>query len=245
MAERSIEVSHTNEAGPALDFSVPSWIHGKRARSSEHPLESIRPSPFKRPFDIALAVVGLMIAAPLWLVFAIAIKLEDRGPIYFLQDRWGKDKKRIRVFKFRTMIPNAVEKFGHKQATENDPRVTRVGRFLRATSLDEMPQLLNIAKGDMSWVGPRALPIDEVQTQEDQGDLPDEAIPGFEERCRLRPGLTGITQIFAPRDVPRDQKYGCDGIYAHCQGLWLDIRLILLSIWITIRARWESRDSKV
>ena len=142
------------------------------------------------------------------------------------------------------MVPNAVEKFGHMQAQENDPRVTKVGRLLRATSLDEMPQLLNIAKGDMSWVGPRALPIDEVQVQE-AGELPDEAIPGFEARSKLRPGLTGIAQIFAPRDIPREQKYRADAIYADSQSLWLDIRLILLSLWITLRARWEARGSKL
>ena len=198
----------------------------------------------KRPFDILLASVGLLIASPLWLLFSVAIKLGDRGPILFTQDRWGKDKGRVRVYKFRTMVPNAVELFGHLQARENDPRVTRVGKFLRATSLDEMPQLLNIAKGDMSWVGPRALPIDEVQVQE-EGDLPDEAIPGFEVRAKLRPGLTGIAQIFAPRDVPREQKYAYDAIYASRQSIWLDVRLIILSLWITLRARWEARGSKL
>ena len=218
---------------------IPPWVYG---RQSGHPN---RKGPLlKRPFDILVAAVGLLIASPLWVIFSIAIKLEDRGSIYFTQDRWGKDKGRFKVYKFRTMVPNAVEKFGNVQAQENDPRVTRMGRFLRATSLDEMPQLLNIAKGDMSWVGPRALPIDEVQTQE-EGELPDEAIPGFEARSKLRPGLTGITQIFAPRDIPRQQKYGYDAIYATSQTLWLDIRLIFLSLWITVRARWEVRGSKL
>ena len=95
----------------------------------------------------------------------------------------------------------------------------------------------------MSWVGPRALPIDEAQVHE-EGDLPDEAIPGFEARSRLRPGLTGIAQIFAPRDIPRQQKYRYDAIYATSQSLWLDIRLIFISLWITLRARWEAREKK-
>jgi lipopolysaccharide/colanic/teichoic acid biosynthesis glycosyltransferase len=136
-----------------------------------------------------------------------------------------------------------VERFGNIQAQEDDPRITRIGRLLRATSLDEMPQLLNIARGDMSWVGPRALPIDEVQVHE-EGELPDEAIPGFEARSKLRPGLTGISQIFASRDIPRQQKYAFDAIYAGSQSLWLDMRLILLSLWITARARWEAKGSK-
>lgn len=222
--------------------NVPRWVYGKTANPSTNRKD--QPYLLKRVFDIILAMIGLVISAPLWLVFTIAIKLEDRGPILFVQQRWGKDKGTIRVFKFRTMVPNAVEKFGHMQAQENDPRITKVGRLLRATSLDEMPQLLNIAKGDMSWVGPRALPIDEIQTQEEGSEIPDEDIPGFEARSRLCPGLTGIAQIFAPRDVPRQQKYQYDAIYAYRQNLWLDIRLIFLSLWITLRARWEAREKK-
>ena len=133
----------------------------------------------KRPWDVVVGTIGMMIAMPLWVVFFIAIKLEDRGPFFFTQERWGKDKTRFRVYKIRTMVPNAEEIFGNIQAQEHDPRVTRVGKFLRATSLDESPQLINIVRGDMSWVGPRALPINEVQTQEAQGDLPDEAVEGI------------------------------------------------------------------
>lgn len=218
---------------------IPPWVYGNQSghANGKAPL-------LKRPFDILVAMVGLLIASPLWIAFSIAIKLEDGGPIYFTQDRWGKDKGRFKVYKFRTMVPNAVERFGNVQAQENDPRITRTGRFLRATSLDEMPQLLNIARGNMSWVGPRALPIDEVQNQE-EGELPDESIAGFEDRSKLRPGLTGITQIFAPRDIPRHQKYGYDAIYATSQSLWLDLRLIFLSLWITVRAKWEVRGSKL
>lgn len=208
--------------------------------------------PLKRPFDILLALVGLIISSPLWLIFAVAIKLEDRGPVFFVQERWGKDQGKIRVYKFRTMVPNAVERFGNLQAQENDPRVTRVGRFLRATSLDEVPQLVNILKGDMSWVGPRALPINEMQVQENNGLssgsahlLPDSAIPGFEVRSRVRPGLTGIAQIFAARDIPRELKYQYDAIYTSSQSLSLDVRLIALSLWVTARARWETRESKL
>ncbi len=226
---------------------IPSWVYGKRRATHDRGSQEVGREGYllKRPFDIIVAVVGLLIASPLWLVFSLAIKLEDRGPILFLQDRWGKDRRKIRVYKFRTMVPNSIERFGNIQATEDDPRVTRVGRLLRSTSLDEMPQLLNIARGDMSWVGPRALPIDEVQTQEEDGHLPDEAIPGFEARSKLRPGLTGIAQIFAPRDVPRRQKYAYDAVYAGSQSLWLDVRLIVISLWITLRARWEAKGSKL
>ena len=233
------ETTHQSDADVVLD--IPRWVSANRAKGDDS--SGSGTYLLKRPFDAFVAMIGLVIAAPLWVIFSIAIKLEDRGPILFRQERWGKNKTTIRVYKFRTMVPDAVERFGHMQASENDPRVTKVGRLLRATSLDEMPQLLNIARGDMSWVGPRALPIDEVQVRE-EGDLPDEAIPGFEARSSLRPGLTGIAQIFAPRDVPRQEKYRYDGVYATSRSLWLDIRLIFLSLWITLRARWEARGSK-
>ena len=246
MREGRTEYSKENVPGLEADMDLPPWVHGSHAQGTDPGLSEGRDKApwLKRPFDLLLTIVGLAIASPIWLAICIAIKLEDRGPVFFLQDRWGKDKSRFLVYKFRTMVPNAVERFGHIQATENDPRVTKVGRLLRATSLDEMPQLVNIARGDMSWVGPRALPIDEIQTQE-EGDLPDESIPGFEERAKLRPGLTGIAQIFAPRDVPRELKYRYDAVYATNQSLWLDVRLILLSLWITFRARWEARGSKL
>ena len=225
------------------DLGVPAWIYGNPKKHGHPGILNGKGYPLKRPFDVLVSLVGLALASPLWLIFAVAIKLEDRGPILFFQERWGKGRDTIHIHKFRTMVPNAIEKFGNIQAQENDPRVTRVGRFLRSTSLDEMPQLLNILKGDMSWVGPRALPIDEVQVQEEE-DIPDEDIPGFEERTRLRPGLTGIAQIFASRDVPRQQKFRYDAIYGGSQSLWLDIRLIFVSLWITFRAKWEARESK-
>ena len=242
MRKEQVEYVQMKETQEATSLAVPDWVHREQDKAVSVDGKGYL---LKRPFDILVALVGLAIASPLWLVFSVAIKLEDRGPIMLMQDRWGKGKTRIRVYKFRTMVPNAVEKFGNLQARENDPRVTRVGRLLRATSLDEMPQLLNIAKGDMSWVGPRALPIDEIQVQEEAGDLPDEAILGFEARSKLRPGLTGIAQIFAPRDVPREQKYQCDALYTDSQSLLLDIRLIMPSLWITCRARWEARGSKI
>ena len=245
MEESTEELTGSKSGQAGAEPNVPEWTYGKGEKRNI-PVSEIGGSYFlKRPFDIFVGVVGLAIASPLWLIFAIAIKLEDRGPFLFTQDRWGKDKTRIRVYKIRTMVPNAVEKFGHIQAQENDPRITRVGKLLRATSLDESPQLINIVKGDMSWVGPRALPVDEVQVQEPSGDLPDEAIEGFEARSKLRPGLTGIAQVFASRDVPREEKYRHDAIYAGSQSLILDLRLILVSLWITVRAKWESRESKL
>ena len=206
--------------------------------------ELISEYPLKRIFDFVFASFALLMSLPLWFLFSLAIKLEDGGPVLFRQRRWGKNKKPIVVYKFRTMIVNADEKFGSVQAQENDRRITRIGRFLRATSLDEMPQIFSIWKGDMSWVGPRALPINEVQIKETNGYIPDDAIPGFDQRCGVRPGLTGMAQIYAPRDVPRKHKFRYDLIYVQNQSFRLDLKLILLSFWITFRGKWEHRGKK-
>ena len=198
----------------------------------------------KRLLDLVLSSAGLLLSAPLWAIAALAIKLEDRGPVFFPQERWGQHQTRIRVLKFRTMIPNANPTGVTVQATARDPRVTRVGRLLRATAFDEIPQLLNIWKGEMSFVGPRLLPINERQNREKFGDVEDEKIPGFRERLRVVPGLTGIAQIYAPRDVSRRHKFKYDLLYIRRRSFWLDVRLILLSFWITFRGAWERQGSK-
>ena len=196
----------------------------------------------KRSFDFILASVALVITSPLWVLVAIAIKMEDGGPVFFPQVRWGRAKKPIKVYKFRTMIVGADEKFGRVQAGADDVRITRVGRILRATALDEMPQILSIWKGDMSWVGPRALPMNEVQIKEVEGDLPDEAVSGFDLRCSVQPGLTGVAQIYAPRDVLRRHKFKYDLLYIKRRTFWLDVKLVVLSVWISLRGKWESRE---
>jgi lipopolysaccharide/colanic/teichoic acid biosynthesis glycosyltransferase len=200
---------------------------------------------FKRPFDAVLAAIGLALSAPLWLAIAAAIKLEDGGPVLYVQERWGRHRSRFRAFKFRSMLPDSDRAWGAVQAVEDDPRITAVGKFLRATALDEMPQLFNILKGDMSFVGPRALPLNEVQVQEAAGHVRDEQIPGFDERLAVRPGLTGVAQVYAARDVPRAEKFKYDLLYVRTQTFLLDLKLILLSFLITFRGKWEERGSKV
>jgi lipopolysaccharide/colanic/teichoic acid biosynthesis glycosyltransferase len=199
---------------------------------------------FKRTFDMALAGTGLLLSSPLWLLFAAAIKLEDGGDVFYGQERVGRGGRIFYVWKFRSMVQNAEASVGAVQATMHDPRVTRVGRWLRATALDELPQLWNILCGDMSFVGPRALRPGEIEVQGDGQFERLEDVPGFERRCAVRPGLTGIAQIYAPRDIRRRQKFRYDGLYLRQQGLALDLRLIALSFWITFRGTWESRDKK-
>ena len=205
---------------------------------------SVPPPLGKRALDVCLAGFGLVASSPLWLAIAALIKFEDGGPVFYTQDRAGEGGRVFKVFKFRSMIPNAEAVVGALQATEHDPRVTRIGRVMRATAMDELPQLWNIFKGDMSFVGPRALRPGEIEaTGDDLIALED--IPGYAERCRVRPGLTGVAQIYAPRDVTRRNKFRYDRVYARRQSFWLDVRLIMLSFWITFRGRWEHRGQKV
>ena len=126
---------------------------------------------------------------------------------------------------------------------EDDPRVTKVGWFLRKTALDELPQLLNIIKGDMSFVGPKPLyPI--IEDGEGRKYSRIEEIPGFAYRSLVSPGLTGVAQIFAPRDISRRHKFRYDLIYIQNQSFLLDLKLIALSLWITFRGKWEHRGKK-
>jgi lipopolysaccharide/colanic/teichoic acid biosynthesis glycosyltransferase/glycosyltransferase involved in cell wall biosynthesis len=200
---------------------------------------------FKRCFDVFLSGTGLIFSSPLWLLIALLIKLEDGGPIFFAQERGGQGGRRFKSWKFRSMVPDAERKFGFVQALEKDPRVTRVGRILRATAMDELPQLWNIFKGDMSFVGPRSLPIREIEINGSGDCIALEEIPGHARRHGVRPGLTGVAQIYAPRDIPRRQKFRYDLLYIEKQSFCLDLRLIALSFWITFRGKWESRGRKI
>lgn len=199
----------------------------------------------KRLIDIGLAAIVLAFSLPLWLLVAAAIKLEDGGRVFYLQERVGRNGTPFLSRKFRSMIEDSDLWFGPLQASDGDPRVTRVGRFLRATALDELPQVWNILVGDMSWVGPRPLLSAEIEVNGDGQLIPLEKVPGCDERNRVRPGLTGLAQIYQPRDIARWQKFKFDLLYIRKQSLWLDLKLIALSVWITFRGRWESRDRKL
>jgi lipopolysaccharide/colanic/teichoic acid biosynthesis glycosyltransferase len=195
----------------------------------------------KRLFDSALAGVGLIVSAPLWIAIAAAIVIEDRGPIFFRQQRVGRGGRVFDALKFRSMVPDAEALTGPVQATENDPRVTRVGRLLRTTAMDELPQLWNIFAGDMSFVGPRPLRPGEVEARGDGEFVRLDEIPGYEARHSVRPGLTGLAQVYAPRDIDRARKFRLDRLYLKRAGFWFDLKLILVSFWITARGDWENR----
>jgi lipopolysaccharide/colanic/teichoic acid biosynthesis glycosyltransferase len=198
----------------------------------------------KRGVDVLVSGLGLIASSPLWAIIAVAVYWEDGGPVFYSQPRAGRFGRQFRVYKFRSMIPDAEAGVGAQQATAHDPRVTRVGRWLRATAMDELPQLWSIFRGDMSLVGPRALRPGEIEVVGDGRLVALEDVSGYLERSQVVPGLTGVAQIFAPRDVPRRQKFRYDRLYIRRQSFGLDVRLIALSFWITFRGTWEVRGKK-
>lgn len=191
----------------------------------------------KRPFDMGVSLIGILFSFPLWILIAIAIWVEDRGPIFYFQERIGRDGRNFKLIKFRSMVVDAENDTGAVWAKEDDHRVTRVGKLLRASAMDELPQLINIAKGDISLVGPRP----ERPELAKQFNL---YISNFNHRVQVKPGLTGLAQVFGKYDTSPEHKLKYDLLYIKKQSLFLDLKLILLSFWITFRGKWESREKK-
>lgn len=192
----------------------------------------------KRTFDMTVSAVGLVLSWPVWAVVAMAIKLEDGGPVFYRQRRVGRGGREFVARKFRSMTANSDQAWGAVPASEGDPRITRVGRVLRITAMDELPQLWNILRGDMSFVGPRPEWAELVKTFRRE-------IPGFDRRHVVRPGLTGLAQIYGHSELPRRQKLRYDLVYIKRRGLWLDMRLVFVSFMVTLLGQWENRGAKL
>ncbi|MCX5700295.1 MAG: sugar transferase [Candidatus Omnitrophica bacterium] len=198
----------------------------------------------KRLLDLVLSVVGIIFGLPLGIIICLVIYLNDRKSVFYRQERVGKYGRVFKGYQFRSMVPDADNDTGPFQATENDPRVTGIGRLIRITAIDELPQLLNIFKGEMSFVGPRALRLEEKEVGGSKVvsvfDYPD-----FKERCSVSPGLTGVAQVLLPRDAPRKVKFKYDIWYIKNQSLWLDAYLIFISFLVTFQGKWETRLDKL
>ena len=191
---------------------------------------------FKRSFDIISASIGILFLLPLFIVLAILVKLDSKGPIFFSHKRIGKNGKIIGIYKFRSMVSNSEEifkNFTEEQKKEfeknfkldDDPRITKIGGFLRKTSLDELPQLLNIIKGDMSVVGPRPIVKAEV---EKYGVCADKLFS-------VKPGLTGFWQANGRSDTTYEERVQMDMYYIDNRSFLLDIRIILKTVISVIR----------
>ena len=181
----------------------------------------------KRIVDIVFGIIGLLVVSQLFIIIAIAIKIDSKGSVFFKQARLGIDKKPYMIYKFRSMITDAENMGTGIFNMKNDSRVTKVGQFLRDTSLDEFPQFINIIKGDMSFVGPRPPVTYEL------GDL-DELTQEFNDRFRIKPGVTGLAQVSGRNELSWDEKVKFDNQYIedfYKWGILLDIKLVLLTIW--------------
>lgn len=182
----------------------------------------------KRAMDIVFCSVAMIVAAPIMLIVAAAIKLEDGGPVFFKQKRVTIDGRQFDILKFRSMIVDA-EKFGEViPATDRDPRITKVGNVIRATRIDELPQILNILKGEMSIVGPRPERIEHVEKYTKE-------IPEFSYRLKVKGGLTGYAQIYGKYNTSAYDKLRLDLMYIEKYSILLDIKLILMTLQIMLR----------
>lgn len=184
---------------------------------------SPRRTAYKRPFDLTIIALSLVLGFPVWLLIGtlvpLAVWLTDRGPVFYTQTRVGMKGRIFRIIKFRTMVVGAESDTGPVWASEQDDRVTRVGRLLRATHLDEVPQLINILRGEMSLVGPRP----------ERPELLEafcEEMPEFRLRLRVKPGIAGLAQTQGLYHMPPRKKLRYDNLYIETLSPWLDLQLL-------------------
>ncbi len=175
---------------------------------------------FKRITDIFLSAVGLLLSLPLTLPVAVAVKLESRGPLFFTQERVSRQGEKFEVYKFRTMVNNAEKNTGPVLAQKNDSRVTKIGKFLRKTRIDEIPQLLNVIKGDMSIVGPRP------ERPHFVGQFEKE-LPHYKYRHFIKTGITGLAQVYGFYDTDAEDKLRMDLLYANKRSFIFDLKILL------------------
>lgn len=182
---------------------------------------------FKRLFDIIASLIGLIVLIPLLTIISVMIKMDSQGPIFFFQERLGLNGRVFKIIKFRTMVIDA-EKTGSgiKISSKNDERITRIGKFLRSTSLDEIPQLINVIKGEMSLVGPRPPVIYHPYRYNDYSDFQ-------KKRFLMRPGITGLVQIRVRNSVPWEKRIIIDVEYIKKFNVYLDL-IILIKTLINI-----------
>lgn len=178
----------------------------------------------KRLIDVTASLLSLIIALPLFAVIAAAIKLDDPGPVFFRQERAGLKRQVFKIFKFRTMVTDAENKGAGVFVEEKDPRITGVGNLLRKTSLDELPQLINILKGEMSLVGPRPTLPYQVENY-DQRQM---------ERLEVKPGITGWAQVNGRSALTWPERIELDLWYIENWSLWLDLKIILLTFKVVL-----------
>lgn len=183
---------------------------------------------FKRFLDIVFSFVALVVLSPLMLIVSLAIKLESKGPVIFKQERLGKDAKVFLIYKFRSMCVGAENKGTGQYSFSGDPRVTKVGKIIRATSIDELPQLINVFKGDMSFIGPRP-PLTYHPWELDE--YTEEQLRMFE----VRPGITGWAQVNGRKEVEWHERIKLNIWYVDNVSLFLDIKILFMTIFKVLK----------
>lgn len=178
----------------------------------------------KRLFDIAVSVSIILVFSPIWTAVAAIIKLTSRGPVFFIQERPGYHKKLIKVYKFRTMYMGAEKMVKGKEVGLDDERITSVGRFLRRSKIDEIPQLLNVLKGEMSLVGPRPERVESLQDYDDE----------ISRRLNVLPGMTGLAQVSGNIYLSLSDRYKLDVYYVRHFSLWLDVRILCRTVGVVV-----------
>ena len=212
----------------------PSQPGAERPPATRASLARWRPyDPIKRLIDVTVSGLGLLLALPFLLLVIVSIYLEDGPPAFYIQVRVGRRGRSFRIYKFRSMVKEAEALTGAVLATKDDPRITKVGRVLRKTAQDELPQLLNIFLGHMSFVGPRP------ERPELVAEIA-ERLPDFHLREQVRPGLTGLAQVYGRYYTEPEGKLPLDLEYIARRSLGLDVHLFLRSWRITSKASWDS-----
>jgi len=178
----------------------------------------------KRLFDIFVSLLVLIPFLPVWIIIVLLIKITSPGPVFFLQDRPGLNKKIFKVYKFRTMRPGSEKMVKGQEVMKNDERITTVGKFLRRTKLDEIPQVLNVLKGEMSLVGPRPERIASLEDYDDE----------ISKRLNMKPGMTGLAQVSGNIYLSLENRYKFDVYYVENFNVWLDLRIILRTIGVVL-----------
>lgn len=183
---------------------------------------------FKRFFDICISLIALPFFIPVFLIFAPIVYFTDRGPVFYNAERIGKDGRLFKMYKFRSMYVNSPDirhADGSTYNGEDDPRVTKIGRFMRKTSIDELPQLLNILKGDMSLIGPRPDPPDDmyIYTEEEKKKL------------KVLPGITGYSQAYYRNSVEQSKKFANDVYYSEHISFLFDIKIFIKTILVVVQ----------
>lgn len=191
----------------------------------------------KRIFDVIASLLGLIVLSPIFVIIAILIKMDSEGPVFFLQDRLGKSGKVFKIYKFRTMCNNAVNMGRGIFTSEDDPRITKVGSFLRITSLDEIPQFINIIKGDMSFVGPRPPLIHHPYKYNEYPEYK-------KQRFIMKPGVTGLAQAIGRNSLTWDERIELDVEYIKKFNILLDIKIFIITISSVISKKGIYRGDK-